>query len=664
MYSFYGGKQGRTYNIVQRYDEIFLNIGDETLYPPYNSTYGYSTGEKFRYEDDIYLVIPYEDDGSGGIIDMTQDSQTHKPKDLGTKIIQLHGMVNEFMKGGSYTDVNYGQYVIIDTILNLDHKNDDINGILYRRGLDYTESPSSISRPSRIERQDRTFQYSVDVEDQVSGDIVPEIRYFTVNVFKFHDYEVDIREGHQDNPTIDDLNDLGFNTAKWTSVWRSYVVSPGGGAIYIGQIVGPLGNSPELYLYDWETFQNNVADTSVLKYQPTAIINNMGQYPGVYYDQTEEEYIFNDNIKAGYYNLIDTDGNYYAASISFKIPYPVIRATGITVNPYGEDNIYHTDLEGIIDAPYSISSTYSQGRREYSNLIHQHSNGTNHPYYKDWQIAIPKGIKGDSISNIEISPSVTIASGATPRSITTTVVNYDATETGTPTSAIVGYLNEIDHLTLDENYNLSAFYTTGFSQALGQINTIKNLNYLPGTTSGSNIIATYMDNTTTEVGRLDTITNISRDGDNLVATYSDGTLTTMTVFGSTPRTVTFAPTTASGTPTTYYSYDKLRTDYPRGFGTGETSPYNHIYDNPSYKGQIAIITTLNSLNNQEESTLYAFDYETNTWSQIYKYSLEQDTSPFVTVASGSASTDTYHVNNHGIVFILEQTHSHADYSNS
>ena len=80
MYSFYGGKQGRTYKITGHFDSIY-------------------------------------------------------------------DMVQAFQNGGSYTDVNYDEYVIIDTILRKNEKNNAENGILYRRGYDFSQefNPEEVS---------------------------------------------------------------------------------------------------------------------------------------------------------------------------------------------------------------------------------------------------------------------------------------------------------------------------------------------------------------------------------------------------------------------------------------------------------------------------------------------------------------------------------------
>ena len=48
-------------------------------------------------------------------------------------------MVDAFQQGGSYNEVNYGEYVIIDTIINKHEPRNFENGIIYRRGLNYQE---------------------------------------------------------------------------------------------------------------------------------------------------------------------------------------------------------------------------------------------------------------------------------------------------------------------------------------------------------------------------------------------------------------------------------------------------------------------------------------------------------------------------------------------
>ena len=134
MSSFYGGKQGRTYHIVQRYDSVA-------------------------------------------------------------------DMVDAFSGGGAYTKANYGQYVIIDTVLNEGRSSSLENGLLYRRGFDYNDSGYG---PKPIKTASMTDQ-------------------------EFHEQ------------------------------WVKWVQNPGAGAIYVGQIVGPEGRTPELSIQHWTLFQEQIA---------------------------------------------------------------------------------------------------------------------------------------------------------------------------------------------------------------------------------------------------------------------------------------------------------------------------------------------------------------------------------------------------------------------
>ena len=239
MASFYGGKQGVSYHIVERYDSV-------------------------------------------------------------------QAMVQAFNGGGSYTNVNYGQYVIIDT----QSKSNPQNGLLYRRG----------------------FQYEVEYNEDVTN--------------------------------------------------------PGGGAIYIGQIVGPSGPNSEIQIVTWGS-QSTGASVST-SYQGMA-----GIIPGIEIEErevegeTQEIATFNDNIISKVVNIIDSDENIIAAELSFQIPYPVIRlsAQQVVLPANGSSTVVHSyfDSDGTI--------TTSSWQASENNLIHSAGSST-HPFYLDYQIAVPKGQPG------------------------------------------------------------------------------------------------------------------------------------------------------------------------------------------------------------------------------------------------------------------------------
>ena len=135
-------------------------------------------------------------------------------------------MVDAFQKGGSYNTVNYGEYVIIDTIANKNHYNSPQNGIIYRRGLNYLEpfNPNNLNVNS---------DYSIEKNDKDSSGVE---RYYDITTDK------------------DGNTNKVFNANKFRLAFNEFVTNPGGGAEYIGQIVGPQGAATELSVVDWQTF--------------------------------------------------------------------------------------------------------------------------------------------------------------------------------------------------------------------------------------------------------------------------------------------------------------------------------------------------------------------------------------------------------------------------
>ena len=340
MYSFYGGKQGLTYHIVERFDTLYFDPGSYSG-KEYSSTTTYSIGDEFLYNNRVYIVL--ENNLVIPDIEVIKNDTT--------KLTQLKAMVNEFQRGAAYTDVKYGQYVIIDTILKTNHKDDDRNGLLYRRGMDYTQAASGVSRPDKRSR---------DFWNQ----------------------------------------DGSFKTATWTAAWINYVTNPGGGAEYIGQIVGPQGDSPQLIGQSWSEYVQHHTDSE------TGLINGqvlLDRTPGAILNGAATT--FSDNVIFGSYTVKDADGNVTGAHISFDIPYPVFRVGAIPVNPY----TFTTDLSTVastvdqyLPVHTEIGNSTVHWTPNSTALLHQYDygNSTVHPFFHDMQIAIPHGKKGDSIELI------------------------------------------------------------------------------------------------------------------------------------------------------------------------------------------------------------------------------------------------------------------------
>lgn len=300
MSSFYGGKQGRTYNIVKRYDSV-------------------------------------------------------------------RQMVQAFANGGAYTEVNYGQYVLIDTILNNNHKSDLENGLLFRRGFDYNDPYSTIYVPKK---EDKDSQGNYIYKD-VNGNLDKE---------------------------------------KWQSAWMTYVTHVGAGAIYVGQIVGPQGESPQITPIDW----NSIKDQAEVK-KVIPVSNTKGNDSTLVKDNNGNDIWNGDAIKVASVTIIDNDGNITGAKIAFDIPEEIFVVSAQSVDAYGNSSrIHYDDISNINDTVnINAEKDKNTGQWKYTNLIHEHSrsginavdeegNSFPHPFYHNLDIAIPKGIHGQNIEQIKI----------------------------------------------------------------------------------------------------------------------------------------------------------------------------------------------------------------------------------------------------------------------
>lgn len=289
MASFYGGKQGITYNLVERYDKLFFDIdnqeyikiiGNTTSNIQENQIFSITTNNNVRF----YMALS----------SITNCSTASTFED--TQAVELKGMINCFSKGGAYTDVNFGEYVIIDTIANLHQQNNQQNGLLYRRG----------------------FQYQVPYS-----------------------------ENYKD---------------------------PGAGAIYVGQIVGPQGENTQIHIVDWGTHQGTGTSAEIA-------------VPGL--EEENETATFNDKAVVKIVNNQDVYGNINSADLQLQIPYPIIKLSASTVDTAtGATSVWH---EYYNDEGVPTSVEWEAGQ----TFIHKAETQHPHPYYLDYQIAIPKGDKGD-----------------------------------------------------------------------------------------------------------------------------------------------------------------------------------------------------------------------------------------------------------------------------
>ena len=267
----------------------------------------------------------------------------------------IEEMINKFIEGDQYTEVNYGEHVIIDT----ENKNDPDNGKIYKRG-----------------------------------------------------YELS--------------NNLG-------------------GAIYIGQVVGPSGFAPALELKKYSEIKPVTEGMSpeeekinhLTKGELTIDSNDL--VPGKEYSGK-----YNDSIKWISYTIRHTDNTDAVAYIGFQIPYTYIEATSASTTPYDTNGQYKDKLAVYRD------------------------DDLKHPFYRKFHFVIPKGIKGDTIKNLR-TVTVTENLQVEGYNITAdkigkeilvyTYYNYDKQKDGNPKNIYLGDYNIIKEILLEDDGTLTIKYT-------------------------------------------------------------------------------------------------------------------------------------------------------------------------------------------------------------
>lgn len=262
----------------------------------------------------------------------------------------IEEMVSNFKQGDHYTEVNYGEHVIIDT----ENKNDHDNGKVYRRGYDYS-------------------------------------------------------------------NDSG-------------------GAIYIGQIVGPSGLAPALELKNYSTIEADKEGMS----SENKITNHLTEGELTINNKDLVSGKDNDSIKWISYTIRNAENTDAVAYIGFQIPYTYIDATSLSVEPYDTNGLYKDQLavSGVDDLT--------------------------HPFYRKFQFNIPKGIKGDAIKNLR---TVTVTEGLQidgynvtadnigKEILVYTYYNYDNRKDGNSKDIYLGDYNIIKEILLADDGTLTIKYT-------------------------------------------------------------------------------------------------------------------------------------------------------------------------------------------------------------
>ena len=219
-----------------------------------------------------------------------------------------------------------------------------------------------------------------------------------------------------------------------------------GGAIYEGQIVGPAGMAPHTEMHTIEEVEQ-IQEREDFTYR-----RGSGSYskteenlvPGKYVEVGSGDIKFNDEIEWVYCSVRDLDSHESTAHIGFKFPYTVIDYETISVEPYDINDDY---------ADMSDAERTDSGE---------------HPFYEKWRISIPKGIKGNSVENIQLSEASADIENYADKAddianhrkvLTYEERNYDNTKDGEVVKKYIGKINEVQETVIDSRYHLLVYYS-------------------------------------------------------------------------------------------------------------------------------------------------------------------------------------------------------------
>lgn len=159
-----------------------------------------------------------------------------------------------------------------------------------------------------------------------------------------------------------------------------------GGAEYVGQIVGPAGLGPHAEVIEKsevkKKYDESEASGDQLDYrygQGTMDTTTNDLVPGAKGEVNNRTFDDEtDKIHWEYFSLRDAQQLESTCYIGFQVPYTVFDFFTEAVDPYKDGN--YADMTAVIRQPISDE----------------------HPFYEQWKIQIPKGVKGDLIDNFRL----------------------------------------------------------------------------------------------------------------------------------------------------------------------------------------------------------------------------------------------------------------------
>ena len=232
------------------------------------------------------------------------------------------------------------------------------------------------------------------------------------------------------------------------------------GAILVGKISGPAGRAPNVKLVPMSSVTAAASNHAGSVPHSVLVPVSSGQItmiPGKI-PMSENEY--NDNIKFESVTVrtdMQDDSTVYAG---FEVPYPVIDFVASSTSAYSSPTITPS------------TSAYSSATGLW-----------NHPFYNKWNLTVPKGVKGDTLGNLQIITWANRPSGINSLydpttgniiNISTTdkfteeeeiliykVTNYNSSASGSSKHYFLGKYRDVTDVNLDNNGTLSFNFSAG-----------------------------------------------------------------------------------------------------------------------------------------------------------------------------------------------------------
>ena len=446
MYSFYGGKQGRTYDLVAHYDSIkdmvdLFQKGGSYVDANYNEYVIIDTlvrkNEKYNRENGIIFRRglnynePFNREPIEGYSVNNDNTITENDTESKTLIAAALDVVYE-----DYDAPTTGSYRVtaqVPKYRHYEYKISQVDGVL-AADVRFKELKREDDKEEVTLYGEAGVKYT-DTDPGESGDTALS---WTGLVPKYTHYSyILVDNAGSTNAAITPLRDKdNAPLTIFARVWNAFVLSPGGGAVYVGQIVGPEGDSPEVEMIDWTSFQDeyvhgdnvDAAKGELRASRQAGFVEDEGYY---------------DDIQYGYCNLRDAQGNIIGVKLGFDFPYTVFNYTVESVSAYGPDvievqtlpsskpdnpkNYYkvgddyylwdetrkiidntvypvtYIDDPGFVKTEIWAAEPDGSGGFNYTNMMREYADSQGHNFYKDYQMFIPRGIHGVDFEDCDVT---------------------------------------------------------------------------------------------------------------------------------------------------------------------------------------------------------------------------------------------------------------------